>query len=86
MANEPDKAMAASVGSMTHFKKPIARKDQELLDRAVECFGDLDKALDWLQAPNAALKGLAPVRVAANPEGRQTVLDELGRIEYGVFA
>ena len=55
MADEHDTAMAATVGGMTHLKRPIAREDQELLDRAVECFGDFDKAPDWLQAPNAAL-------------------------------
>jgi uncharacterized protein (DUF2384 family) len=86
MADEPDKAMAATVGGMTHVIGPIAREDQELLDRAVECFGDFDKALEWLQTPNATLKGLPPVRIAVDPEGRQAVLDELGRIEHGVFA
>jgi uncharacterized protein (DUF2384 family) len=86
MADEPDKAMAATVGGMTHFRKTIAREDQELLDRAVECFGDLDKALEWLRTPNAALKGMAPVRLAIDLEGRLAVLDELGRIEHGIFA
>ena len=85
MADEPDKAFAVTLGGMTHVR-PIAREDQELLDRAVECFGDLDKALDWLQTPSAALNGLAPVRIAASPEGRQSVLEELGRIEHGIFA
>jgi uncharacterized protein (DUF2384 family) len=86
MSDEPGKAMAATVGGTTHFRKPIAGRDQELLDRAVECFGDLDKALDWLQTPNATLKGLAPIRIAADPDGRRAVLAELGRIEHGVFA
>jgi hypothetical protein len=86
VSDEPNKAMAVTVGGMTHFGKPIAQEDQELLDRAVECFGDLDKALDWLQSPNVALRGLAPVRVAADPKSRQAVLDELGRIEHGIFA
>jgi hypothetical protein len=86
MANEPEEAMAAAVGGMPRFRKPIARQDQELLNRAVECFGDLDKAIDWLQSPNAALRDLSPLRTAATPEGRQSVLDELGRIEHGVFA
>jgi uncharacterized protein (DUF2384 family) len=86
MSGKNDRAMAATVGGMTHTKNPIAREDQEVLDRAVECFGDLDKALDWLQTPNATLKGLAPVRIAADPDGRRAVLNELGRIEHGVFA
>jgi hypothetical protein len=86
MAGKDDKAMVATVGGMTHIKNPIAREDQEVLDRAVECFGDFDKALDWLQTPNATLKGLAPVRIAADPDGRRAVLAELGRIEHGVFA
>jgi len=83
--DEPKKAMATTVGGMTQVR-PIAQEDQELLDRAVECFGDLDKALEWLRTPNAALKGLAPVKIATDPEGRQAVLDELGRIEHGIFA
>ena len=84
--DEPKKAMATTVGGMTQVVGPIAREDQELLDRAVECFGDFDKALEWLRTPNAALRGLAPVKVATDPEGRQAILDELGRIEHGIFA
>jgi hypothetical protein len=86
MSGKNDKAMAATVGGMTHIKNPIAREDQEVLNRAVECFGDFDKALDWLQTPNATLKGLAPVRIAVDPDGRRAVLAELGRIEHGIFA
>jgi uncharacterized protein (DUF2384 family) len=86
MSGKNDGAMAATVGGMTHIKNPIAQEDREVRDRAVECFGDFDKALDWLQSPNAVLKGLAPIRIAVDRDGRRTVLNELGRIEHGVFA
>lgn len=54
--------------------------------RAVEVFGDRNKAVAWLKYPNHALGGVTPLSCLDNFSGIEIVLDELGRIEYGVYA
>ena len=61
-------------------------KGQKLLDRAIQCFGDRDRALEWLETPHAALNGRVPFEIANDQHGYQAVVDELGRIEHGIFA
>ncbi|MBI5899127.1 MAG: DUF2384 domain-containing protein [Rhodocyclales bacterium] len=57
-----------------------------VVERSEEVFGDMDAALDWLKAPNAALSGAAPLSLMDTDIGAESVLDTLGRIEHGVFA
>lgn len=54
--------------------------------RAVEVFEDKDKAVKWLKLPSHALGGITPLSCLDNFSGIELVLDELGRIEYGVYA
>ncbi len=54
--------------------------------RAVEVFEDRDKAVKWLKYPSHALGGVTPISCLDNFSGIELVLDELGRIEYGVYA
>ena len=51
-----------------------------------EVFDDPRVAVDWLKAPNAALRGHAPLNLLDTDIGAESVLDTLGRIEHGVFA
>ena len=67
-------------------EESVTPHSQELLARAIQCFGNKDKALDWLQTPHPALNGEAPLERAQDPRGYQAVLDEFGRIEHGIFA
>lgn len=57
-----------------------------VVERSEEVFGDMDAALDWLKAANAALSGAAPLSLMDTDIGAESVLDTLGRIEHGVFA
>ena len=57
-----------------------------VVGRAVETFEDLDAALDWLKAPNAALSGTTPLSMLDTDIGAQSVTDTLGRIAHGVVA
>ena len=59
---------------------------QKMLDRAIRCFGNRDAAMGWLQAPHSALDGKVPFDLADDVTGYQAVMDELGRIEHGIFA
>jgi putative toxin-antitoxin system antitoxin component (TIGR02293 family) len=54
--------------------------------RAVEVFEDRNKAVKWLKYPSIALGGVTPMSCLDNFSAIELVLDELGRIEYGVYA
>jgi len=53
--------------------------------RAKEVFQDDAKASSWLKNPNFALGDKAPTALLDTIPGTELVLDELGRIEHGVF-
>ena len=57
-----------------------------VVSRGQEVFDDPRVAVDWLKAPNAALRGHAPLNLLDTDIGAESVLDTLGRIEHGVFA
>lgn len=54
--------------------------------RSNEVFKDEEKASTWLKSPNFALGGVTPFSLLDTTVGIDMVLDELGRIEHGVFA
>ncbi|MEM6380904.1 MAG: antitoxin Xre/MbcA/ParS toxin-binding domain-containing protein, partial [Bacteroidota bacterium] len=54
--------------------------------RAVEVFEDHDRAVQWLKYPSQALGVVTPLSCLDNYSGIELVLDELGRLEYGVYA
>lgn len=56
------------------------------LARGEEVFEDLEAAVNWLKAPNAALGGTSPLSLLDTDIGAESVMDTLGRIEHGVFA
>jgi antitoxin Xre/MbcA/ParS-like protein len=57
-----------------------------VLLRALEVFGDSDRALKWMRENNPALAGDTPIWVIQTEQGRREVLGILGRIEYGVIS
>ncbi|MCP5109975.1 MAG: DUF2384 domain-containing protein [bacterium] len=67
-------------------QESLTPKSQELLDRAIQCFGNKDVAAGWLRASHPSLNGKIPFDLADDPDGYQAVMDELGRIEHGIFA
>ena len=64
----------------------IADKNHEVYKKAVEVFGGKEKALRWMEYPSAALGNIAPIKLIETSVGVQMLLDELGRIEHGIFA
>ncbi|MEX0717765.1 MAG: antitoxin Xre/MbcA/ParS toxin-binding domain-containing protein [Planctomycetaceae bacterium] len=52
--------------------------------KAEDVLGSRDKAVHWLNRPNLALGGVPPLESLDTDLGFQSVLDVLGRIEYGV--
>lgn len=54
--------------------------------KAVETFEDQEVAIKWLKEPCTAIGNIKPLDYLTNSSGVEMVLDELGRIEHGVFA
>ena len=60
--------------------------ESPILMRALEVFGDSERALEWMRESNPALKNEPPIRVMHTEAGRRDVLDILGRIQHGVIS
>ncbi len=58
----------------------------EVIARGEEVFGDKDKFLSWMAQPNTALSDRVPLSLLDSRFGTEMVLDELGRLEYGVYS
>ena len=57
-----------------------------VLALATEVFGSKEKACRWLQKPNRALGQEVPLSLLDTGIGANLVVEELGRIDHGVFA
>ena len=57
-----------------------------VVDRGVHVFGSKEKFIEWMNARSPALADLRPFDLLASRFGTDMILDELGRIEHGVFA
>ncbi len=58
----------------------------EVLAKGNDVFGDEKKFLHWLKIPNIALGKMRPFDLIKTSYGRDLVIDELIKIEHGVFA
>ena len=50
-----------------------------------EVFGDMDKFKLWLDTPNFSLGGLKPMELLKDSYGKELVMSELTRINYGIL-
>ncbi len=57
----------------------------ELTKIGLDVFGNKNKLKLWLNTPNYALGALKPVELLNDPNGKELVLNELTRINYGIF-
>jgi putative toxin-antitoxin system antitoxin component (TIGR02293 family) len=57
-----------------------------LLGKAVQVFGDIEDAKQWLNSPQFGLGGAVPLDYAKTEVGAREVENLLGRIEYGVYS
>lgn len=58
----------------------------ELIERGIEVFGDMEMFKRWLYTPIPALSDSKPMELLNSSYGKQVILDEIGRIEHGIFA
>lgn len=54
--------------------------------RTLEVFGDRNLALGWLKSPCKAFGDVIPLSYLNLSSGFEIVMDELGRIDYGVYS
>lgn len=58
----------------------------EVIVRGLEVFEDKEKLILWLKHPSKALGGRTPLSMLNSRPGTDLLLDELGRIEAGVYS
>jgi putative toxin-antitoxin system antitoxin component (TIGR02293 family) len=72
-----------------HFNRAVSEQILQLAEvaaRGTEVFGDREHFLEWMKTPSAALADKKPLSLLNSKFGAEMVLDELGRIEHGVFS
>jgi putative toxin-antitoxin system antitoxin component (TIGR02293 family) len=57
-----------------------------LLGKAIQVFGEIEDAKQWLNSPQFGLGGAIPLEFAQSEVGAREVENLLGRIEYGVYS
>ncbi len=76
---QPDQELSAELSDrLVQLAKVYAK--------AVDVFEDEQIAVKWLKQPNRALGDTIPMEYLDNSSGIEIILDELIRIEHGVFA
>lgn len=58
----------------------------EVYARGQQVFNSTEDFQTWMSSPNVALGKRIPLELLSSRFGAQMVLDEIGRIEYGVFS
>ncbi len=74
--------------SKKHLNRPTSEQVIQIakvVARGTEVFGNKDKFLAWINLPNAALSNETPYTLLKSRFGAEMVIDELGRIEHGVY-
>lgn len=72
-----------------HFNRVVSEQILHIAfvaARGTEVFGEKARFLSWMNHPNKALANKTPMSLLRSRFGVEMVLDELGRIEYGVFS
>jgi putative toxin-antitoxin system antitoxin component (TIGR02293 family) len=82
-----------TIARRLHDRETLTSEESErvvrlarVLAEATKVLGSVVKARSWLRRPNRALGGESPVHMLDTDIGTNAVLEELGRIEHGVFA
>lgn len=58
----------------------------EVTNVGLDVFGDMEKFKLWLETPNFSLGNLKPIELLKDSYGKELVVSELTRINYGILA
>jgi len=71
-----------------HFKPLQSEKIIEMAEVTkvgLDVFGEMDKLKLWLNTPNFSLGNLKPIELLSDSYGKEMVISELTRINYGIL-
>lgn len=72
-----------------HFRPLQSEKIIEMSEvtfTGLDVFGNMEQFKRWLDTPNYALGGLQPMELLKDSYGKELVISELKRINYGILA
>jgi len=72
-----------------HFSRDVSEHILQIAECAamgMRVFKNRDKFLSWMNHPNKTLGQKTPLSLLSSRFGTDMVIDELGRIEYGIFS
>ena len=83
-------------GNLSYIYRQMSKKDTmtakkliieiaEITSVGLEVFGDVKKFKLWLDTPNYSLGNLKPKKLLKNSYGKDLVISELTRINYGIL-
>lgn len=58
----------------------------EVTNVGMDVFGDMEKFKLWLETPNFSLGNLKPIELLKDSYGKELVISELTRINYGILS
>ena len=76
-------------GPDAHFNRVVSEQILQIAEvaaKGTEVFEDSKKFLAWMNHPSKALANNTPSSLLSSRFGIEMVLDELGRMEHGVFS
>ena len=89
LPREFTKGMKMEMHALENFlgSEEVLRQMAEITVKGLKVFEDSDKFFAWMKHPNSALNNKTPISLLISERhGAAMVLDELGRIEHGVFS
>jgi putative toxin-antitoxin system antitoxin component (TIGR02293 family) len=72
-----------------HFNSAVSEQVlhiTEVVAKGMEVFEEKDKFLIWLNTPHKVFSGKTPFSMLRSRFGAELVMEELGRIEHGVYS
>ncbi len=82
-------ASYSTLAKKSNYDKEVSERLFEIAEvyaKGFEVFGDEKKFTRWLNKPNMAVGGDIPFSLLDTSYGVQLVLNEITRIDYGIFA
>ncbi len=94
--NEWSTFLDISTKSLHRYKQTLRQfkplQSEKIIEMAevthigLDTFGDMDKFKLWLDTPNFSMGGLKPMELLKDSYGKEMVVGELTRINYGILA
>lgn len=64
------------------MRKSVVLTKESIIEKALDTFGNSEKAQIWMMSPNRGIQGKRPDELLDSAEGRKRLQSVLGRMEY----